>query len=58
MIVHNIPKRPDASPEKKMVAATDAVLDLVTAKDCTMRDAAFDIAVERVAYAAHLRGYV
>lgn len=50
--------RVNAELEKKMVRATDAVFDLSTGKDLTLREAAFDIAVERVAHAAHMRGYV
>jgi glutamate dehydrogenase (NAD(P)+) len=43
---------------KKMVKATDAVFDLREERGISLRDAAFDIAVERVAFAAHLRGYI
>ncbi|MFN2389677.1 MAG: Glu/Leu/Phe/Val dehydrogenase [Actinomycetota bacterium] len=44
--------------QKRMTAATDAVFGRAEAQDTTLRSAAFDIAVERVAHAAHLRGYV
>ena len=43
---------------KRMVAATDAVFDRSESERTTLRDAAFDIAVERVAHAAEVRGYV
>jgi glutamate dehydrogenase (NAD(P)+) len=43
---------------KKMVFATDAVMELAAEKGLSLRDAAFNIAVERVAFAAHLRGYI
>ncbi len=43
---------------KKMVFATDAVMELAADKNLSLRDAAFNIAVERVAFAAHLRGYI
>ena len=44
--------------EKKMGAATALVFDRADAEGTTLRAAAFDIAVERVAHAAHVRGYV
>ena len=44
--------------EKKMLAATDQVFARSEANGTSLRDAAFDIAVERVAHAAHTRGYV
>jgi len=43
---------------KRMVAATDAVFDRSESKGTTLRETAFDIAVERVAHAAEIRGYV
>jgi len=43
---------------KRMVAATDTVFDRSEREETTLRDAAFDIAVERVAHAAEIRGYV
>lgn len=43
---------------RKMVTATDSVLEAARSKGSTLREAAFDLAVERVAHAAHLRGYV
>ena len=44
--------------EKRMLRATDHVFERAEAEGTSLRDAAFDIAVERVAHAAHLRGYV
>ena len=44
--------------EKKMLLATDHVFTRSEADGTTLREAAFDIAVERVAHAAHTRGYV
>ena len=44
--------------EKKMGAATALVFDRADAEGTTLRAAAFDIAVERVAHTAHVRGYV
>ena len=44
--------------EKKMSAATAAVFDRAEAEGSSLRGAAFDIAVERVAHAAEIRGYV
>jgi glutamate dehydrogenase/leucine dehydrogenase len=41
-----------------MTRATESVFERSRADETSLRDAAFDIAVERVAYAAHLRGYV
>ncbi len=43
---------------KKMTAATEAVFERSRADNTMLRDAAFDIAVQRVAHAAELRGYV
>ena len=43
---------------KRMTRATDNVFDRAEAEGTTLRDAAFDIAVERVAHAAEIRGYV
>ncbi len=43
---------------KRMVTATDAVFDRAEADNTTLREAAFDIAVDRVAHAAEIRGYV
>ncbi|MBW3593994.1 MAG: Glu/Leu/Phe/Val dehydrogenase [Actinobacteria bacterium] len=43
---------------KRMVAATDAVFDRSESEKTTLREAAFDIAVDRVAHAAEIRGYV
>jgi len=43
---------------KRMVAATGDVFDRAEAEGTTLREAAFDIAVERVAHAAEIRGYV
>jgi glutamate dehydrogenase (NAD(P)+) len=44
--------------EKKMTGATEAVFERSEREETSLRDAAFDIAVERVARAAELRGYV
>jgi glutamate dehydrogenase (NAD(P)+) len=44
--------------EKRMVGATEAVFARSEGEGTSLRDAAFDIAVERVAHAAHMRGYV
>lgn len=44
--------------KKRMTKATDAVFARVDQDGTTLRDAAFDIAVERVAHAAVIRGYV
>lgn len=44
--------------EKRMAAATDAVFTRSEAEKTSLRSAAFDIAVERVAHAAEIRGYV
>jgi glutamate dehydrogenase (NAD(P)+) len=44
--------------EKKMTRATDDVFDRAEREETALRDAAFDIAVERVAHAAEIRGYV
>ncbi len=43
--------------KKRMTRATGAVFTRAEADDTTLREAAFDIAVERVARAAQLRGY-
>jgi glutamate dehydrogenase (NAD(P)+) len=43
---------------KRMRAATEQVFTRADDTDLTLRAAAFDIAVERVAEAAHMRGYV
>ena len=42
---------------KRMTRATDSVFDRAEAEGTSLRDAAFDIAVERVAHAAEIRGY-
>ena len=44
--------------EKRMIKATDDVFARAAKDQTTLRDAAFDIAVERVARAAEIRGYV
>ena len=44
--------------EKRMAAATDAVFTRSEEEKTSLRSAAFDIAVERVAHAAEIRGYV
>ncbi len=44
--------------EKRMVKATDEVFARAERDGTALRDAAFDIAVERVARAAEIRGYV
>lgn len=44
--------------QKRMTTATERVFARAAADGTTLRDAAFDIAVERVAKAADLRGYV
>jgi glutamate dehydrogenase (NAD(P)+) len=43
---------------KRMSGATAAVFDKAEADGLSLRDAAFDIAVARVAHAAEIRGYV
>ena len=43
---------------KKMTEATDAVFARSEQDGTTLREAAFDIAVDRVATTAHLRGYI
>lgn len=43
---------------KRMTAATEAVFTRSGNEKTSLRDAAFDIAVERVAHAAEIRGYV
>jgi glutamate dehydrogenase (NAD(P)+) len=44
--------------KKRMTRATEAVCNRAEQNGTSLRDAAFDIAVERVAHAAELRGYV
>ncbi|MDQ3940535.1 MAG: Glu/Leu/Phe/Val dehydrogenase [Actinomycetota bacterium] len=44
--------------EKKMARATESVFERASLEGTTLREAAFDIAVERVAHAAEVRGYV
>ena len=44
--------------EKRMTKATDDVFDRAEKDDTSLREAAFDIAVERVGRAAEIRGYV
>jgi glutamate dehydrogenase (NAD(P)+) len=44
--------------KKRMTKATDQVFTRAEREGTTLRDAAFDIAVERVAHAAEIRGYV
>ena len=44
--------------KKRMTRATAAVCSRAEEEGTSLRDAAFDIAVERVAHAAELRGYV
>ncbi|HEU4481130.1 MAG TPA: glutamate dehydrogenase, partial [Actinomycetota bacterium] len=44
--------------EKRMSAATDSVFVRSEKEGSSLRSAAFDIAVHRVAHAAHMRGYV
>jgi glutamate dehydrogenase (NAD(P)+) len=44
--------------EKRMVRATDQVFTRAQEEGTFLRDAAFDIAVERVSHAAKVRGYV
>jgi glutamate dehydrogenase (NAD(P)+) len=44
--------------KKRMTKATQGVFTRAEADGDSLRDAAFDIAVERVARAAHVRGYV
>ena len=44
--------------KKRMTKATEQVFDRAELDSTTLRDAAFDIAVERVAHAAEIRGYV
>ena len=43
---------------KRMTRATDAVFTRAEKDQTSLREAAFDIAVERVARAAEIRGYV
>jgi glutamate dehydrogenase (NAD(P)+) len=42
---------------KRMTSATEQVFSRADAQGVSLRDAAFDIAVQRVADAAHMRGY-
>jgi glutamate dehydrogenase (NAD(P)+) len=44
--------------KKRMRKATDQVFSRATEHTSTFREAAFEIAVERVASAAHIRGYI
>jgi len=44
--------------KKRMTRATDEVFVRATAESMSLRQAAFDISVKRVARAAELRGYV
>ena len=44
--------------KKRMTKATDQVFTRSETDGTTLREAAFDIAVERVARAAQIRGYV
>ena len=44
--------------EKKMKAATEGVWDKAEQTSCSLRDSAFDVAVEKVASAADIRGYI
>jgi glutamate dehydrogenase (NAD(P)+) len=44
--------------EKRMTTATDSVFTRAEEEKTSLRAAAFDIAVERVAHAAEIRGYV
>jgi glutamate dehydrogenase (NAD(P)+) len=48
----------NAELEKKMTRATEQVVAKATNNGCSLRDAAFDVAVQRVAHAADLRGYI
>jgi glutamate dehydrogenase (NAD(P)+) len=48
----------NAELEKKMTEATSQVLTKADDTGCSLRDAALDLAVARVARAAKLRGYV
>jgi glutamate dehydrogenase (NAD(P)+) len=48
----------NAELRKKMTRATDQVLAAAEDGRCSLRDAAYDIAVQRVAHAADLRGYI
>jgi glutamate dehydrogenase (NAD(P)+) len=48
----------NAELRKKMTRATDQVLAAAEDSRCSLRDAAYDIAVQRVAHAADLRGYI
>ena len=48
----------NAELHKRMISATNDVFDRAEAEGTTLREAAFDIAVQRVAHAAEIRGYV
>jgi glutamate dehydrogenase (NAD(P)+) len=48
----------DAELERRLVAAHDAARGRAVADGCTLRQAAYRVAVERVARAVRLRGYV
>ncbi len=48
----------NAELNKKMTRATEHVLSKAEDSRCSIRDSAFDIAVERVAHTADLRGYI
>lgn len=48
----------NAELRKRMRTATEAVFERAANDKTTLREAAFDIAVDRVAHAAELRGYV
>jgi glutamate dehydrogenase (NAD(P)+) len=48
----------NAELEKRMTSATASVFSKAESEGLPLRDAAFDIAVERVAHAAEIRGYV
>ncbi len=48
----------NAELEKKMKTATEAVWDKAEETNCSLRDSAFDLSVERVAQAAEIRGYI
>jgi glutamate dehydrogenase (NAD(P)+) len=48
----------NAELEKRMKRATDVVYERARGDGSSLRSAAYDIAVERVAHAAEIRGYV
>ncbi|MFN2491037.1 MAG: Glu/Leu/Phe/Val dehydrogenase [Actinomycetota bacterium] len=48
----------NAELEKKMTGSSEQVWSKSQETSCSLRDSAFDIAVERVAHAAKLRGYL